>query len=44
MLVYREDSILWGMRMYNKSGAVVFTTGCQIEDVEYRSDANWKII
>ena len=41
MLIEKADSCLWGIRVYNKSNAVIFTTGKYIEDPNFRNNTNW---
>ena len=38
MLIHKNSSWLLGMRVYNKSGKVVFTTGNYIEDPDWRNN------
>ena len=44
MLIRKDDSWLWGMRVYNKSGGVVFTTGRNIENNSYRNHTNYELV
>ena len=44
ILVDRCQSLPYGIRMYNKEGKVIFTTGRLIEDPEIRNSTNWKLI
>ena len=37
MLIRKNRSVLLGIRVYNKSGKVVFTTGYYIEDPDLRN-------
>ena len=41
MLIQKNNSLLMGIRMYNKSGGVIFTTGNLIEDNDYRNDTDF---
>ena len=38
MLLGRVDSKIAGLRMYNKIGKVIFTTGSMIEDISSRNN------
>jgi len=40
-LIQKSNSLLWGIRVYNKSGKVIFTTGNYIENNDYRNDTDW---
>jgi len=42
MLVRKSDSLLYGIRVYNKSGGVIFTTGNLIEN--YRNDPGCELV
>ena len=44
MLIRKSDSYLWGMRVYNKSGKVVFTTGNNIELDHYRNNPGYQLV
>ena len=44
MLIGKSDSGLYGIRVYNKSGGVVFTTGYLIEQDKYRNGTNSELV
>ena len=44
MLIDKMYSRLNGIRVYNKSGKVVFTTGNYIESDYYRNDPNYELV
>lgn len=44
MLIYCIDSRLSSLRMYNKNGLVIFTTGGWIEHTFYRKDPNRELV
>ena len=44
MLIDKNGSGLWGIRVYNKSGGVVFTTGYYIEKDSERNDPNSELV
>ena len=44
MLIHKSDSVLAGMRVYNKSGGVVFTTGNYIERDDCRNHTDYELV
>ena len=44
MLIRKLDSLLYGMRVYNKSGKVTFTTGNNIEKDSLRNSTNFELV
>ena len=44
MLIDKTYSRLYGIRVYNKSGGVIFTTGNCIEREDYRNDPSWELV
>ena len=44
MLILKEDSWLCGLRMYNKNGIVIFSTGNLIEKEDYRTGSIYKLV
>ena len=44
MLLCKDDSGLGGIRVYNKSGGVVFTTGSNIEKDYWRNDPRFELV
>ena len=44
MLIQKDNSLLAGMRVYNKSGKVVFTTGYYIERDHYRNHPDLQLV
>ena len=44
MLIRKDNSVLLGMRVYNKSGKVVFTTGRCIENPGFRNSTNYELV
>ena len=44
MLISKGSSLLCGMRVYNKSGGVIFTTGYLIEKNGCRNDTYYQLV
>ena len=42
MLIQNNNSLLCGMRAFNKSGEVTFSTGSSIDDEYFRDNPNWE--
>ena len=43
MLIFKNNSLLYGIRMYNSSGQVIFTTGNYIESDNLRNDKGFQL-
>ena len=43
-LIQKDNSLLCGMRVYNKSGAVIFTTGFFIERDDLRTSTDFQLV